>query len=72
MAYIKRVKYNELVGGQDNTDVYPITQTKAVYEGSTTQKEINARNESRISALEIGSESLIEMKEELERLIEEG
>ena len=72
MAYIKRVKYNELVGGQDNTDVYPITQTKAVYEGSTTQKEINARQESRISALEIGSESLIEMKGELERLIEEG
>lgn len=31
MAYIKTLKDNELVGGTDNTDVYPVTTTQAIY-----------------------------------------
>lgn len=31
MARIKTLKDNELMGGTDNTDVYPITSTQAVY-----------------------------------------
>lgn len=42
MAYIKKLKDNELIGGTDNTDMYPVTSTKAVYnpEG-VTQEYIN-------------------------------
>lgn len=32
MGYIKKLKNNELVGGTDNTDVYPVTSTKAIFE----------------------------------------
>lgn len=31
MAYIKKLKDNELIGGTDNTDVYPISTTQALY-----------------------------------------
>lgn len=31
MAYIKTLKDNELIGGQDNTDVYPITTSQAIF-----------------------------------------
>lgn len=31
MAYIKTLKENELIGGQDNNDVYPVTTTQAIY-----------------------------------------
>ena len=31
MAYIKTLKDNELIGGQDNTDVYPISTTQAIF-----------------------------------------
>ena len=31
MAYIKTLKDNELIGGTDNTDVYPISTTQAIY-----------------------------------------
>lgn len=31
MAYIKTLKDNELIGGQDRTDVYPISSTQAIY-----------------------------------------
>ena len=31
MAYIKTLKDNELIGGQDNTDVYPVTTSQAIY-----------------------------------------
>ena len=42
MAYIKKLKDNELIGGTDNTDMYPVTSTEAVYnpEG-VTQEYIN-------------------------------
>ena len=31
MAYIKTLKDNELIGGQDNTDIYPVTTTQAIF-----------------------------------------
>lgn len=31
MAYIKTLKDNELIGGKDNTDVYPVTTTQAIF-----------------------------------------
>lgn len=42
MAYIKKLKDNELIGGVDETDVYPITSTQAVYDNKgNTQEELN-------------------------------
>lgn len=41
MAIIKVLKDEELVGGIDNTDVYPITHTKAIYD--TKNKQLDAR-----------------------------
>lgn len=31
MAYIKTLKDNELIGGTDNTDVYPVSTTQAIF-----------------------------------------
>lgn len=31
MAYIKTLKDNELIGGTDNTDVYPVSSTQAIF-----------------------------------------
>lgn len=31
MAYIKTLKDNELMGGADNSDVYPVSSTQAIY-----------------------------------------
>ena len=43
MAYIKTLKDNELIGGQDSTDVYPISTTQAIYsqdeEGNIRMKD---------------------------------
>lgn len=42
MGHIKKLKNNELVGGTDNNDVYPITSTKAVYdENNVSQDYLN-------------------------------
>lgn len=42
MAYIKKLKNNELIGGTDNTDVYPVTSTKAVFdENNVSQDYLN-------------------------------
>ena len=43
MAYIKTLKDNELVGGTDETDVYPITHTKAIFDSNN--KELDQRLE---------------------------
>ena len=34
MAKVKVLKDNELVGGTDNTSVYPVTHTKAIFDGN--------------------------------------
>lgn len=43
MAYIKTLKDNELIGGQDNTDVYPVSTTQAIFSqnsnGTTRKKD---------------------------------
>ena len=45
MAKVKVLKDNELVGGTDNTSVYPVTHTKAIFDGNN--KELDQRlNES--------------------------
>ena len=41
MAYIKILKDNEFVGGKDETDVYPITHTKAIFDSNN--KELDQR-----------------------------
>ena len=41
MAKVKVLKDNELVGGTDNTSVYPITHTKAIFDGNN--KELDQR-----------------------------
>lgn len=39
MGKIKKLKDNNLVGGADSTDIYPVTSTKAVYD--TTNKDLD-------------------------------
>lgn len=41
MAKVKVLKNNELVGGTDNTSIYPITHTKAIFDGNN--KELDQR-----------------------------
>lgn len=42
MGFIKKVKNCWLIGGTDNTDVYPVTSTKAVYdEDNVSQDYLN-------------------------------
>jgi hypothetical protein len=31
IAYIKTLKDNELIGGTDNRDVYPVSTTQAIF-----------------------------------------
>lgn len=53
MGKIKKLKSNELVGGVDRDDVYPITSTKAVFDNSnTSQDDINKDRLERIEDLE--------------------
>ena len=53
MAYIKTLKDNELVGGTDETDVYPITHTKAIFDSNNKELEQRlAENEEKLSELE--------------------
>ena len=53
MGKIKKLKSNELVGGVDREDVYPITSTKAVFDDSnTSQDDINKNRLERIEDLE--------------------
>lgn len=73
MAYIKRLKNNELVGGTDNTDVYPYTTAEAVYDKSkVTQQVINDRLLTKVSLLEESTNSLVHLKELIEEFLEEG
>lgn len=73
MAYIKRLKNNELVGGTDNTDVYPYTTAEAVYDKSkVTQQVINDRLLTKVSLLEESTNSLVNLKELIEEFLEGG
>ena len=60
MAYIKTLKDNELVGGTDETDVYPITHTKAIFDSNN--KELDQRlkeNDDDMELLHRQSEKLV-------------
>lgn len=70
MAYIKKLKYNELVGGTDNTDVYPVTSTEAVYgPDNINQQAVNEDRLRRIELLEENVHSLDGLKEMVEAFI---
>lgn len=70
MAYIKKLKYNELVGGTDNTDVYPVTSTEAVYgPDNINQQTVNEDRLRRIELLEKNVHSLDGLKEMVEAFI---
>lgn len=70
MAYIKKLKYNELVGGTDNTDVYPVTSTEAVYgPDNISQQTVNEDRLRRIKLLEDNIRSLDGLKEMVEAFI---
>lgn len=70
MAYIKKLKYNELVGGTDNTDVYPVTSTEAVYgPDNINQQTVNEDRLRRIELLESNVQSLDGLKEMVEAFI---
>ena len=73
MAYLKRLKNNELIGGTDNTDVYPYTTAEAVYDKSkVTQQVINDRLLTKVSLLEESTNSLVHLKELIEEFLEGG
>lgn len=73
MAYIKRLKNNELIGGTDDTDVYPYTTAEAVYDKSkVTQQVINDRLLTKVSLLEESTNSLVNLKELIEEFLEGG
>lgn len=60
MAKVKVLKDNELVGGTDNTSVYPVTHTKAVFDNNN--KELDQRlneNDSDRGLLHRQSEKLV-------------
>lgn len=70
MAYIKRLKNNELIGGTDNTDVYPVTSTEAVYgPDNISQQTVNEDRLRRIELLEKNVHSLDGLKEMVEAFI---
>ena len=37
MAKVKVLKENELIGGTDNSSVYPVTHTKAVFNSNNKE-----------------------------------
>ena len=41
MGKIKKILENELVGGTQSTDVYPVTSTKAVYDENNETNELH-------------------------------
>ena len=70
MAYIKTLKDNELIGGQDNTDVYPITSTQAVSSqkpDGTIPKGRKPLLEDRLEDIEKNADSLATRQEVVER-----
>lgn len=56
MAYIKILKENELIGGVDNTDVYPISSTQAIYsqdeDGKIPKGVVHPKLEDRLEDIE--------------------
>lgn len=81
MAYIKKLKDNELIGGTDNTDVYPVTSTEAVYNKENVSQEYinNHVDGSKIvngtvtnSKIANGAVSVGKLNNEVQTLIQQG
>ena len=70
MAYIKTLKDNELIGGTDNTDVYPVSTTQAIYsqkpDGTVPEGIKHQRLEER---LEDHEEDAQELHRKVEKLV---
>ena len=51
MARIKKILENNLVGGSSNTEVYPVTSTRAIYnqEGIQLDEILNNLNDTLVS-----------------------
>lgn len=61
MAYIKTLKENELIGGRDNTDVYAVSSTQAIFsqdESGKTPDGVEFKLEDRLKRHEADIEAL--------------
>lgn len=69
MAYIKTLKDNEFIGGTDNTDVYPVTTTQAIFsqskDGTVPAGIKHQRLEDRLQDHEEDAEELHQKAEKL-------
>ena len=69
MAYIKTLKNNELIGGKDNTDVYPVSTTQAIFsqkpDGTIPEGIKHQRLEDRLQDIEEDTRGLYKESEKL-------
>ena len=74
MGKIKKLKDVELVGGTEQSDVYPITSTKAIYDESNKRLDniIAELQKSADSSLETENKTIVGSINELKRLRDEG
>ena len=74
MGKIKKLKDVELVGGTEQSDVYPITSTKAIYDENNKRLDniIAELQKSADSSLETENKTIVGSINELKRLQDEG
>lgn len=74
MGKIKKLKDVELVGGTEQSDVYPITSTKAIYDENNKRLDniIAELQKSADSSLETENKTIVGSINELKRLLDEG
>lgn len=74
MGKIKKLKDVELVGGTEQSDVYPITSTKAIYDESNKRLDsiISELQKSADSSLETENKTVVGSINELKRLRDKG
>ena len=74
MGKIKKLKDVELVGGTEQSDVYPITSTKAIYDENNKRLDsiISELQKSADSSLETENKTIVGSINELKRLLDEG
>lgn len=66
MGKIKKILENELIGGTQTTDVYPVTSTKAVYD------ENNERLDKILEASQEKLSELVNKKDDIEQKIKQS
>ena len=74
MGKIKKLKDVELVGGTEQSDVYPITSTKAIYDENNKRLDsiLSELQKSADSSLETENKTIVGSINELKRLLDEG